>query len=242
MILVGASDVLRWLEEGAPPSPSSAPRHVGAVPLPSRGAVRLDAADARRSWSCCVGAAPRAASGAGAPAGRQVDRQRAGDARRREGHSLDDARSGADAATTSTRVSARSCSGRKAHADRVVVVRQSWFDKDAADGRGDRPHMWHGGVGQAWREERDDVLLDRRDVAAHGAARRARRARRGGDSASSRSISVRILEPSLDHLLRLLPPHAVGRAGGRRGGRANAGAGSRMDSRARRSVSPRCVA
>ena len=39
----------------------------------------------------------------------------------------------------------------QAHADRVIVVRQPWFDKAFT------PHeaacMWHGGVGQAWRGE-----------------------------------------------------------------------------------------
>jgi hypothetical protein len=39
----------------------------------------------------------------------------------------------------------------KAHADRVLVVRQSWFDKDHTPE--EMAHMWHGGVGQAWREE-----------------------------------------------------------------------------------------
>src|SRR3989441_4000942 len=39
----------------------------------------------------------------------------------------------------------------KAHADRVLVVRQPWFDKDYS--LEEAAHMWHGGVGQAWREE-----------------------------------------------------------------------------------------
>jgi lysophospholipase L1-like esterase len=39
----------------------------------------------------------------------------------------------------------------QAHADRVLVVRQSWFDKDL--NAEELRHMWHGGVGQAWREE-----------------------------------------------------------------------------------------
>jgi lysophospholipase L1-like esterase len=38
-----------------------------------------------------------------------------------------------------------------AHADRVLVVRQPWFDKDYSDE--EAAHMWHGGAGQAWREE-----------------------------------------------------------------------------------------
>src|SRR5215510_6631905 len=39
----------------------------------------------------------------------------------------------------------------KAHADRVLVVRQPWFDKVCS--RDEAASMWHGGVGQAWREE-----------------------------------------------------------------------------------------
>jgi lysophospholipase L1-like esterase len=35
-------------------------------------------------------------------------------------------------------------------ADRVLVVRQPWFDKDYTSE--EAAHMWHGGAGQAWRE------------------------------------------------------------------------------------------
>ncbi|HKE82984.1 MAG TPA: hypothetical protein VKB50_04485 [Vicinamibacterales bacterium] len=38
----------------------------------------------------------------------------------------------------------------KAHADRVLVVRQPWFNK--ACSHDEAASMWHGGVGQAWRE------------------------------------------------------------------------------------------
>jgi lysophospholipase L1-like esterase len=37
-----------------------------------------------------------------------------------------------------------------AHADRVIVVRQPWFDKQYTSE--EAAHMWHGGAGQAWRE------------------------------------------------------------------------------------------
>ena len=37
-----------------------------------------------------------------------------------------------------------------AHADRVLVVRQPWFDKDYTPE--EAACMWHGGAGQAWRE------------------------------------------------------------------------------------------
>src|SRR5207249_12025538 len=39
----------------------------------------------------------------------------------------------------------------KAHADRVLVVRQPWFAKNFTPEEAAR--MWHGGVGQAWRED-----------------------------------------------------------------------------------------
>ena len=37
-----------------------------------------------------------------------------------------------------------------AHADRVIVVRQPWFDKSYTNE--EAAQMWHGGAGQAWRE------------------------------------------------------------------------------------------
>jgi hypothetical protein len=38
-----------------------------------------------------------------------------------------------------------------AHADRVLVVRQPWFDR--AFTPEEAAHMWHGGAGQVWRED-----------------------------------------------------------------------------------------
>lgn len=38
-----------------------------------------------------------------------------------------------------------------AHADRVIVIRPAWFDKTFT--AAEAAAMWHGGVGQAWREE-----------------------------------------------------------------------------------------
>ena len=38
-----------------------------------------------------------------------------------------------------------------AHADRVIVVRQPWFG--GAYSPEQAAHMWHGGVGQAWRSD-----------------------------------------------------------------------------------------
>jgi hypothetical protein len=39
----------------------------------------------------------------------------------------------------------------EAHADRVIVVRQPWFDKHFTPE--EAACMWHGGTGQVWREE-----------------------------------------------------------------------------------------
>jgi len=39
----------------------------------------------------------------------------------------------------------------RAHADRVIVVRQPWFDRHCTPD--EEALMWHGGVGQAWREQ-----------------------------------------------------------------------------------------
>jgi lysophospholipase L1-like esterase len=39
----------------------------------------------------------------------------------------------------------------RAHADRVIVVRQPWFG--GAYSPEEAAHMWHGGVGQAWRAD-----------------------------------------------------------------------------------------
>jgi lysophospholipase L1-like esterase len=39
----------------------------------------------------------------------------------------------------------------RAHADRVILVRQSWFAKESLT-PDELAHMWHGGAGQAWRD------------------------------------------------------------------------------------------
>jgi hypothetical protein len=41
----------------------------------------------------------------------------------------------------------------QAHADRVIVVRQSWYAKPDPLTPEELAHMWHGGAGQAWRED-----------------------------------------------------------------------------------------
>src|SRR6185436_10637714 len=46
----------------------------------------------------------------------------------------------------------RAIARAQAHAERVIVVRQSWYAKEPLTAE-ESAHMWHGGVGQAWREE-----------------------------------------------------------------------------------------
>ena len=150
VILVGASDVLRWLEQGAPGSPAARPLteeifrwhpeiRFGWTP----GALALVELmrRLRRRWL------------------RPVDVQ-AGSC-----HWIAKARA-MRARATEVRTAMpdptpmlehfdrclRSALGRaRAHADRVLVVRQPWFDKDfTAD---EAAHMWHGAIGQAWREQ-----------------------------------------------------------------------------------------
>ncbi len=90
----------------------------------------------------------------------------------------------------------------KAHADRVIVVRQPWFDKRCtAD---EAALMWHGGVGQAWREQvttyyscevlsRLMALLD------------ARAARVAHELGVEQVDLMPIARAECTHLLRLLP-------------------------------------
>jgi hypothetical protein len=150
IVLVGASDVLRWLEFDAPPS-APPPVRVSDVfrcypELPFRWRVPHLALievlrRARIRWLRRVQEHERAC--------RWIARARA---------------MRAQAAVVKTRTPdpapmlthfehhlRRALERAKAHADRVVVVRQPWFD------RAESPHelalMWHGGVGQVWREQ-----------------------------------------------------------------------------------------
>lgn len=149
VVLVGATDVLRWLEHDAPALPAPVrtadafrchpegpfgwkPRSSAAVELLAR---------ARRRWLRPVQVHPRA--------GRWISRARAMRARAQ------------DIQTTMPnptdmlahfefhfrRVLARAA----AHADRVLLVRQPWFDKPFTEE--EAAHMWHGGAGQVWRED-----------------------------------------------------------------------------------------
>jgi lysophospholipase L1-like esterase len=150
IILVGVTDVFRWLEQGAPPSPPSPartsevfmchpegpfgwkPKELALVEL----LLRL-----RLRWLRPVHVHERA--------GRWVGKARAMRARAKELRTtMPDPTSMLDHFEAHFR---KLLERAKLHADRVLVVRQPWLDKDYTPE--EAAQMWHGGVGQAWREE-----------------------------------------------------------------------------------------
>jgi lysophospholipase L1-like esterase len=194
VILVGASDVLRWLEEGAPASPSSAPLTPALFSChpegpfgwtPSRSAI-VDLQ--RRTWRRVVRPVQTHQH-----AGKWVAKARAMRARatviRR---TMPDPAPMLDHFDKHFR---RVVQRAKAHADRVVVVRQSWFDKETLTAE-ETAHMWHGGVGQAWCEEVTTYYSI--EVTSRLMARLDARAARVAAELDVEQIDLRaILEPSL---------------------------------------------
>ena len=150
VIMVGASDVLKWLEEGAPAS--RAARAVGASEVfacrpeqpfgwtPRRWAVTDVARRLRRAWVRPVDV--REGAGGWVPAARQM-RAAAADVR----SSVPDPGVVLDNFDVHFR---RLVSRAAAHADRVLIARQPWFDKDAS--AEEAAFFWHGGVGKAWKQ------------------------------------------------------------------------------------------
>jgi lysophospholipase L1-like esterase len=170
IVLVGASDVLRWLEEGAPTTPPRArvddifkchpgqrfgwkPQSLAMGELTRRWRRRLP-------WPVKVhyGAGKWYRDAAAMRARAKVLHRTAPDPTGMLDHFEVHFRSLIHRAT--------------AHADRVIVVRQPWFAKDTYL-REELARFWHGGVGQAWRQQVTDyysieataalmTLLDRR--------------------------------------------------------------------------------
>ena len=152
VIMVGASDVLRWLEEGAPPSlgPEPAVEEVfSAHPrqrfgwAPWRTAAFAFAGRLRRRWLRPVEV--RAHAGSWLTAAR---RMRA--AARETRHTTPDPCVMLTAFAEHFR---RLLQRAQAHADRVLVVRQPWFDREATPE--EAAFFWHGGVGKAWKQTID---------------------------------------------------------------------------------------
>jgi lysophospholipase L1-like esterase len=149
IILIGATDVLRWLEDGAPRSPARArtedvfrchpegpfgwnPNALAAMELLRR---------ARRRWLRPTQVHERA--------GRWIGQARAMRARAQTiRQTAPDPFPMLDHFELYFR---RVLMKATAHADRVLVVRQPWFDKEYSEE--EAAHMWHGAAGQVWREE-----------------------------------------------------------------------------------------
>jgi lysophospholipase L1-like esterase len=148
IIMVGASDVLRWLEQGAPSTlaPVETSELFKCHPdlqfgwKPSE--LGLFELWQRRSWLRPARVHSRA--------GRWVGKARAMRARAKEIRTtMPDAAPMLDHFERHFRSLVERA---KAHADRVLVVRQPWFEKESFTPE-EEAHMWHGGVGEAWQEE-----------------------------------------------------------------------------------------
>jgi len=149
VVLVGASDVLRWLERGAPAEvvPSRTAEVFRCHPegpfgwRPGPLALRELLVRARRRWLRPVEVNPRACGWI-----REARTMRA-----RAKTILTELPEPAPMLDHFEIHFRRLLERAKRHTERVLVVRQPWFDKKYSPEEAAR--MWHGGVGQAWRGE-----------------------------------------------------------------------------------------
>jgi lysophospholipase L1-like esterase len=150
LIMVGASDVYHWIEEGAPasrpPSPVAERLLFGGYPRqpfgwkPGSWALAEVARRLRRRWLRPLDVKERA--GAWQAAARRM-RAQATEIR----DTMPDATMMVDHFEEHFR---RLCRNALAHADRVVVMLQPWFEGDYTPQEAAR--FWHGGVGRPWKE------------------------------------------------------------------------------------------
>jgi lysophospholipase L1-like esterase len=150
IILVGVSDVVRWLEEGAPAAAPTAVRLSDVFRWHPEGpfgwtppalALRDVLQRLRRRWFRPLQVHERA--------GRWI-----GDARAMRARAKVIRTTIPDPPPILDHFEihfGRLIRRAKAHADRVLVVRQPWFEKDYSPE--EAAHMWHGGAGQAWQQE-----------------------------------------------------------------------------------------
>jgi lysophospholipase L1-like esterase len=194
VILVGASDVLRWLEEGAVPAPSS---------LVSTEELFRCHPEGPFGWTpqtlALTEIARRAHRRTFRPehvherAGRWIGKARAMRARAKIVRA---AMPDPSAMLVHFEKYLRLAIERaRAHADRVIVVRQSWYAKELLTPE-ESAHMWHAGVGQAWREEVTTYYSI--DVTARLMAQLDARAERIAGALGVEQIDLMpVLEPSL---------------------------------------------
>ena len=153
ILMVGAGDVVQWLEEGAPPSlpPAFVPpgkvfqchpeRHFGWKP--KQWALVEVGRRLRQLWFRPWSVLEKG-SGAWYAAARRM-RAEAKEIRTETG----DPTPMVERFEHHLRQSLRRA---KVHADRVLVVRQPCFEKERYTAE-ELSHFWHGGVGRAWREK-----------------------------------------------------------------------------------------
>lgn len=150
LIMVGSSDVYHWLEEGAPPL--RPPSHIPDLMLfsshpqqrfgrkPGAWALMEVARRLRRSWLHRVDVKERAGAWFAT-------------ARRMRAQAKELRTTVPDPATVLDHFEHhlhRLLRRAKAHADRVLLVRQPWFEKDYT--AEEEACFWHGGLGRAWKE------------------------------------------------------------------------------------------
>ena len=150
VIMVGGSDVFQWFEEGAPATLSSAPLGADEVFAvhpemafgwkPRQWAAIELARRLRRRWLRPLEVRERA--GTWLVAARKM-RAEARDVRT----SLPDPRALLDSFELHLR---RLLQRAQAHADRVLVLRQPWFEKEYT--AEEAACLWHGGMGKAWKQ------------------------------------------------------------------------------------------
>jgi lysophospholipase L1-like esterase len=149
VVMVGAADVVQWLEEGAPPS--LPPAHIPAGKIFSRHPEQ------RFGW--------KPSQWALIEVGRRLRRsllrpleveERAGawyaTARRMRAEAKEMRTTVPDPAVMVDRFEhyfRRVLSRTKGHAERVIVARQPWFEKDYT--AVEAAYFWHAGLGKAWK-------------------------------------------------------------------------------------------
>jgi|SRR5687768_5216531 len=194
VILVGASDVLRWLEQGAPAAPpaaSSTSEVFTCHPEQSFGwrPSRLAVVELLRRWRHRVFRPVAEHERAGSWIGKAR-------AMRANARVIRTSMPDADAMLAHFERCFRDVLRRAmAHADRVLVVQQPWFDRDLSPE--EAAHMWHGGVGQAWKE--DVTVYYSHEVLARLMALVEARASRVAEELDLPTLNLRpIVAPSLD--------------------------------------------
>jgi len=195
-ILVGTSDMLTWLEDGAPRSLPVSSASVAETfewhPqesfgwAPSRWAVINLARRLRQSWLRPVEVRERA--GTWVPAARKM-RAQAKELRT----AVPDPTLILDRFDRHFR---RLLQRAKAHADRVLVVRQPWLEKEYT--AVEEAQFWHGGVGKAWKETISVFYAQR--VLNHLMGRIDARAAALADELGVEHLNLRaVLTPSLEN-------------------------------------------